>query len=122
MCQLTASIILLHHLVFSHTFTPSLSSSLLLHSSTTIYHQLLGYSSLVICVQCDLPEKEGVAASPAQMDDYCQTNGFAAWFETSAKENVGIEDASRTLINEVLSFPSPPLPSTSPAMLHIQHI
>lgn len=28
-------------------------------------------------------------------------NGFAGWFETSAKENVNIEEAARALVNKV---------------------
>lgn len=35
------------------------------------------------------------------MDEYVRENGFAGWFETSAKENVNIEDAARALVNKV---------------------
>ena len=36
-----------------------------------------------------------------QMDDYCKEKGFTAWFETSAKENVGIDEAARCLVTKV---------------------
>jgi len=36
-----------------------------------------------------------------EMGDYCQQHGFDAWFETSAKDNVNIEDAARFLIARV---------------------
>lgn len=35
------------------------------------------------------------------MDEYVKENGFAGWFETSAKENVSIEDAAKALVNKV---------------------
>ncbi len=35
------------------------------------------------------------------MDEFCREKGFAKWFETSAKENINIEEANRFLISEV---------------------
>lgn len=35
------------------------------------------------------------------MDEYCREKGFAGWFETSAKENINIEEAARSLVNKV---------------------
>lgn len=35
------------------------------------------------------------------MDEYCKEKGFSGWFETSAKENVNIEEAARFLVNKV---------------------
>lgn len=35
------------------------------------------------------------------MDDYVKEHGFAGWFETSAKENINIEEAARALVNKV---------------------
>lgn len=37
------------------------------------------------------------------MDEYCKENGFAGWFETSAKDNINIEDAAKALVNKILS-------------------
>lgn len=39
--------------------------------------------------------------NPARMDDYCRERGFSGWFETSAKENINIDEASRFLVNKV---------------------
>lgn len=35
------------------------------------------------------------------MEDYCKEKGFAGWFETSAKENINIEEATRALVRHV---------------------
>ena len=48
--------------------------------------------------QCDLIE-EGFVAS--HLDKYCEEKGFLGWFETSAKENINIEEAANLLVDEV---------------------
>lgn len=50
--------------------------------------------------QCDQP-KQGIVNTPAKMDEYVKEHGFAGWFETSAKENINIEEAARALVNKV---------------------
>ena len=50
--------------------------------------------------QCD-QAKEGLVNSSSQMDDYCKERGFAGWFETSAKENINIDEAARFLVSSV---------------------
>lgn len=58
----------------------------------------------VVCVsfllQCD-QTKQGIVNNPAKMDEYVKEHGFAGWFETSAKENINIEEAARALVNKV---------------------
>lgn len=39
--------------------------------------------------------------SVAKMDEFCKENMFSAWYETSAKENVHIDDAAKTLVSQV---------------------
>ncbi|CAG0885435.1 unnamed protein product [Cyprideis torosa] len=51
---------------------------------------------------CDLP-KDGIVADPGKMDDFCKEKGFVGWFETSAKENVGIEEAAQFLVSKILA-------------------
>jgi Ras-related protein Rab-32 len=46
--------------------------------------------------------KEGLVQNKDQMDRYAEDKGFAAWYETSAKDNLGIEDAAHCLIRAVL--------------------
>jgi len=43
-----------------------------------------------------------VVKSAAQMDSYCKENNFVGWFETSAKENIGIDKAAKFLIGKIL--------------------
>jgi len=46
--------------------------------------------------------KDGFVKSPSQMDQYCKENNFVGWFETSAKENIGIDKAAKFLISKIL--------------------
>ena len=48
--------------------------------------------------------KEGLVNNAQQMDEFCKEKGFAKWFETSAKENINIEESCQCLIREVKSF------------------
>lgn len=50
--------------------------------------------------QCD-QQKEGIVNTPPAMDEFCKEKGFTGWFETSAKENINIEEAARSLVNKV---------------------
>ena len=36
------------------------------------------------------------------MDEYCKDKGFTQWFETSAKENINIDEAARCLVSKVI--------------------
>jgi len=56
---------------------------------------------VLLANKCDL-ESEGKVRSKVQMDDYCRENGFVGWFETSAKDNVNIDDAARSLVTRIL--------------------
>ncbi|XP_011311316.1 ras-related protein Rab-44 isoform X1 [Fopius arisanus] len=56
---------------------------------------------VLLANKCD-QQKEGLVNSPGKMDDYCKEKGFAGWFETSAKENINIEEAARFLVNKIL--------------------
>lgn len=50
--------------------------------------------------QCDLA-KEGLVKNTAQMDKYCEDKGFIGWFETSAKDNINIDNACRALVKRI---------------------
>ncbi|CAC5394559.1 RAB32 [Mytilus coruscus] len=66
-------------------------------------------STPVPCVllanKCD-QAKEGPVNNVSQMDDFCKENGFVGWFETSAKENINIDEAARFLVTRLK--PAPP--------------
>jgi small GTP-binding protein len=46
--------------------------------------------------------KDGLPKSSQELDDFCEAHGFAGWFETSAKENIGVDKASKFLIQRIL--------------------
>uniref|UniRef100_A0A2P2IC37 Ras-related protein Rab n=2 Tax=Hirondellea gigas TaxID=1518452 RepID=A0A2P2IC37_9CRUS len=58
--------------------------------------------TVLLANKCDQP-KEGLVNSPARMDDYCREGGYAGWFETSAKENINIDEATKFLVSQILS-------------------
>lgn len=58
---------------------------------------------VLIANKCD-QQKEGIVNNPAAMDEYCRENGFATWFETSAKEDVNIDEAASALVENILRF------------------
>lgn len=37
-----------------------------------------------------------------QMDQYCDEKGFVGWFETSAKENLNINQAAEFLVQRII--------------------
>ncbi|CAH1377791.1 hypothetical protein MTP99_019203 [Tenebrio molitor] len=56
---------------------------------------------VLLANKCDQP-KEGLVNNHNKMDEYCKENGFTAWFETSAKDNINIDEAARALVNKIL--------------------
>ncbi|XP_050313511.1 ras-related protein Rab-32 isoform X1 [Anthonomus grandis grandis] len=56
---------------------------------------------VLLANKCD-QQKEGLVTNPAKMDEYCRDNGFSAWFETSAKDNINIDEAARALVEKIL--------------------
>ncbi|XP_055852839.1 ras-related protein Rab-32 isoform X2 [Episyrphus balteatus] len=56
---------------------------------------------ILLANKCD-QDKQGIITTPEKMDEYVRENGFAGWFETSAKENINIDEAARALVNKIL--------------------
>ncbi|KAM4040488.1 ras-related protein Rab-32 [Anomaloglossus baeobatrachus] len=48
-------------------------------------------------------KRENSAQSPSQIEHFCKENGFVTWFETSAKDNVNIDEAARCLVDNILT-------------------
>ena len=46
------------------------------------------------------------AINPTQLDQYCRDNGIVKWFETSAKDNINVEDAANFLVKQILETES----------------
>ena len=63
-------------------------------------HHFLLFLPLHPTCQCDLAS-EGFLGNVSQLEEYCKDKGFHAWFETSAKENKGIDEAARCLVAKV---------------------
>ncbi len=38
------------------------------------------------------------------MNEFCQQQGFSAWFETSAKENINIDESTNFLVSKILEM------------------
>jgi len=51
---------------------------------------------VLLANKCDLTDKT------IDLDEFCKTHGFEKWFLTSAKEDIGISDASRYLVQRIL--------------------
>ncbi|KAM3932033.1 ras-related protein Rab-32 [Leptodactylus fuscus] len=58
--------------------------------------------AILLANKCD-QKRESVMQSSSQMDHFCKENGFVACFETSAKDNVNIEEAARCLVDNILT-------------------
>ncbi|XP_052827171.1 EF-hand calcium-binding domain-containing protein 4B isoform X2 [Octopus bimaculoides] len=56
---------------------------------------------VLLANKCD-QTKEGLVNNTEQMDDFCKEKGFLSWFETSAKENINIDEAARFLVGQIL--------------------
>ncbi|XP_067901856.1 ras-related protein Rab-32a [Heterodontus francisci] len=61
--------------------------------------------AVLLANKCD-QQWDGLENSPAMMDRYCEDNGFIAWFQTSAKENINIDEATRFLVENILATDS----------------
>ena len=52
--------------------------------------------------KCDI---ETATADTAELDRFCGQHGFIAWFDVSAKTGFNIDEAGRTLVQKILSYP-----------------
>lgn len=56
---------------------------------------------VLLANKCD-QAKEGLVNNATQMDEYCNDRGFLKWFETSAKEDININEAAKYLVSKIL--------------------
>ncbi|KAM8831304.1 ras-related protein Rab-32a isoform 2-T2 [Spinachia spinachia] len=57
--------------------------------------------SVLLANKCD--QKKESANNTALMDDFCKETGFLGWFETSAKDNINVDEAARFLVESILA-------------------
>merc|ERR1711991_683041 len=56
---------------------------------------------ILLANKCDLPNRDEKFTDEF-LDQYCKDHGFLGWFDTSAKENMGIDDAAKRLVGAIL--------------------
>ncbi|XP_059502544.1 ras-related protein Rab-38 isoform X2 [Stegostoma tigrinum] len=59
-------------------------------------------SVVLLANKCD-QGSEFLAANPGKMEQFCKDHGFVCCFETSAKENVNIDEAARCLVKHIMA-------------------
>ncbi|KAM7330539.1 hypothetical protein ACRRTK_009728 [Alexandromys fortis] len=59
-------------------------------------------SVVLLANKCD-QGKDVLVNNGLKMDQFCKEHGFVGWFETSAKENINIDEASRCLVKHILA-------------------
>ncbi|XP_060627117.2 ras-related protein Rab-38 [Anolis sagrei] len=64
--------------------------------------------TVLLANKCD-QTKEVLVNNGIKMEQFCQENGFVGWFETSAKENINIDEASRCLVKHIMATESDPV-------------
>lgn len=57
--------------------------------------------AVLLANKCDQKREGG--QNPPQMDQFCKEHGFTGWFETSAKDNINIDEAARFLVENILA-------------------
>lgn len=76
---------------------------LLANKVTSIF--FMNHELFLILFQTDLiVDGHGQHVNPTELDQFCKDNGFLKWFETSAKDNNNIEEATRHLISSILKL------------------
>ncbi|KAJ0008541.1 hypothetical protein NQD34_015956 [Periophthalmus magnuspinnatus] len=59
--------------------------------------------ALLLANKCDLMERIDRERMAPSLDEFCKDNYFTGWFETSAKEDLNIEEAASFLVDQMMS-------------------
>ncbi|XP_062912395.1 ras-related protein Rab-32-like [Mobula hypostoma] len=59
--------------------------------------------AVLLANKCD-QQWDGLENNPTSMDRYCKENGFVTWFQTSAKDNINVDEAMKFLVGNILSI------------------
>ncbi|KAJ1119864.1 hypothetical protein NDU88_008049 [Pleurodeles waltl] len=76
-------------------------------------------STVLLANKCD-QRKDVLINNGIKMDQYCKENGFVGWFETSAKDNINIDEASRCLVKHIIANESDLTQSAEPDVVKPQ--
>jgi len=57
---------------------------------------------VLLANKSDMPDRDPSLRNKAKMNDFVKENGFEGWFETSAKENLNIDEAANFLVGKIL--------------------
>ncbi|PRP77305.1 lightoid-like [Planoprotostelium fungivorum] len=55
---------------------------------------------VLLANKCDLAEQP---LDKAYMEQFCKENGFIGWFETSAKDNINVDESGHYLVEHILN-------------------
>ncbi|XP_032075067.1 ras-related protein Rab-38 isoform X2 [Thamnophis elegans] len=73
--------------------------------------------TVLLANKCDQGQ-ELLVNNGFKMDQFCKDNGFVGWFETSAKDNINIEEAARCLVKHIISSDSQPVHPIKPDVVN----
>ncbi|XP_059833001.1 ras-related protein Rab-38-like [Hemitrygon akajei] len=76
--------------------------------------------AVLLANKCD-QAKEGLTSALPKLDQFCKENGFIAWFETSAKDNIHIEESARLLVENIINAESD-APPADPEIISSQQL
>ncbi|XP_026137432.1 ras-related protein Rab-38 isoform X2 [Carassius auratus] len=67
-------------------------------------------AAVLLANKCD-QGRDVLTNNGIKMEQFCQENGFVGWFETSAKENINIDEAAHCLVKHIIANENDPLQS-----------
>ncbi|MBN3283476.1 RAB38 protein, partial [Polyodon spathula] len=70
-------------------------------------------SAVLLANKCD-QGREMFTNNGIKMEQFCKDNGFVGWFETSAKDNVNIDEAANCLVKHIFANESDLMQSEVP--------
>ncbi|KAM3868575.1 ras-related protein Rab-38b [Diretmus argenteus] len=70
-------------------------------------------ATVLLANKCDQGRDE-FTNNGMKMDQFCKDNGFVGWFETSAKDNMNINEAANFLVKHIMATESDILKSVIP--------
>ncbi|XP_034166648.2 ras-related protein Rab-38 [Pangasianodon hypophthalmus] len=60
-------------------------------------------AAVLLANKCDQERDDAFTKNYARMEQFCQEHGFISWFETSAKEDINIDEAVTCLVRHIMA-------------------